>query len=214
MVGDNTYDYVKPTPVVTFLTKILGAGLILVEGDEHKFQRKHLLPAFQNKQIRDLYPVFWSKSRALLEALGAELHDLGSSGSVEFGEWATRVTVNIIGVAGMGRDFNALKNSDDVLVRSYNELLDPTAPNTFYFACNLIFPQWFIQALPWTKNKNLARITHNLRSYCLDLVHERQEELKSGRATEKMDILTLLIKSNDFKDSELADQMLTFLAAG
>ena len=214
VIGDNAYDYEKPSPVRQFLVRILGAGLILVEGDEHRFQRKHLLPAFQTKQIKDLYPVFWSKSRALLEALEAELHDLGSNASVEFGEWATRVTVDIIGLAGMGRDFNALKNSDDVLVKNYNELLDPTPANAAYFASNLVFPQWFIQALPWQKNANLARITSALKNYCIDLVHERQFELKSGRATDKMDILTLLIKSNDFKDSELADQMLTFLAAG
>ena len=214
VLGDNAYDYEKPSPVRTFLVRILGAGLILVEGDEHRFQRKHLLPAFQTKQIKDLYPVFWSKAGVLLESLEAEIRELGANATVEFGEWATRVTVDIIGLAGMGRDFNALKHSDDILVQNYNKLLEPSHSNAIYFACNLVFPQWFIRALPWKKTRDLDETTGSLKSYCLDLVHERQDEIKAGRATDKMDILTLLIKSNDFKDTELADQMLTFLAAG
>lgn len=40
VIHDNAYDYVKPAPVVEVLRKILGNGLILVEGDVHKFQRK------------------------------------------------------------------------------------------------------------------------------------------------------------------------------
>lgn len=114
----------------------------------------------------------------------------------------------------MGRDFKALQNSNDILVQNYNSLLEPTRSNAIYFTSNLVFPPWFIRALPWKKTLELDRITGSLRSYCLDLVHERQDEIKSDRAIDKMDILTLLIKSNDFKDTELADQMLTFLAAG
>ncbi|KAI4141489.1 MAG: hypothetical protein LQ340_007630, partial [Diploschistes diacapsis] len=186
VLGDNAYDYEKPSPVRTFLTK----------------------------QIKDLYPVFGIKARRLLAGLEAEIREVGADGSVGFGEWATRVTVDIIGLAGMGRDFKALQNSNDILVQNYNSLLEPTRSNAIYFTSNLVFPPWFIRALPWKKTLELDRITGSLRSYCLDLVHERQDEIKSDRAIDKMDILTLLIKSNDFKDTELADQMLTFLAAG
>jgi hypothetical protein len=43
VVNDNNYDYAKPTRVVDILRTILGDGLILVEGDVHKFQRKRML---------------------------------------------------------------------------------------------------------------------------------------------------------------------------
>merc|ERR1711939_611723 len=55
VVTDNTYDYEKQENIVGTLRTILGDGLILVEGKEHKFQRKHLLPSFQVSVIRDLY---------------------------------------------------------------------------------------------------------------------------------------------------------------
>lgn len=46
VLSDNPYDYVKPAPFVNILRRILGDGLILVEGSVHKFQRKreHHLP--------------------------------------------------------------------------------------------------------------------------------------------------------------------------
>ena len=42
VLSDNTYDYEKPGPFVTILRRILGDGLILVEGSVHKFQRKRV----------------------------------------------------------------------------------------------------------------------------------------------------------------------------
>lgn len=40
VLSDHAYDYVKPSQFVNILRRILGDGLILVEGDVHKFQRK------------------------------------------------------------------------------------------------------------------------------------------------------------------------------
>lgn len=44
------------------------------------------------------------------------------------------------------------------------------------------------------------------------MVREKRETMQSGE--QHFDILSLLIKSNDFSDDELVDQLLTFLAAG
>lgn len=43
VLSDHTYDYEKPGKIVKILRRILGDGLILVEGDVHKFQRKRKL---------------------------------------------------------------------------------------------------------------------------------------------------------------------------
>lgn len=40
VMSDHTYDYEKPGKFVKILRRILGDGLILVEGSVHKFQRK------------------------------------------------------------------------------------------------------------------------------------------------------------------------------
>lgn len=40
------YDFVKPSQIRASLGRLLGVGILLAEGDEHKRQRKALMPAF------------------------------------------------------------------------------------------------------------------------------------------------------------------------
>jgi len=125
------------------------------------------------------------------------------------------VTLDIIGVAGMGRDFGALRNPEDELVSDYNSLLEPTTSRAIYFAANILGPQDLIQKIPFMKqNNDLKRITGHLKQFCLDHVREKRLRAKETKESEDMDILSLLVRSNDFSDQDLVDQMLTFLAAG
>lgn len=133
---------------------------------------------------------------------------------IEFGDWATRVTLDIIGIAGLGRDFGALRNADDPLVRDYNSLLEPTVGRGIYFAANVLGPQDLLQKLPLTHTIELQRITGNLKRFCLEHVKEKRQRSMETKENEDMDILSLLIRSNDFNDEDLVDQLLTFLAAG
>ena len=63
------YDFIKPPQLRNGLGRLLGVGIVLAEGDEHKIQRKNLMPAFAYRHIKDLVPLFWSKSRELTECL-------------------------------------------------------------------------------------------------------------------------------------------------
>ncbi len=42
VLNDNSYDYIKQPSTVDALRPVLGDGLVLVEGDVHKFQRKRM----------------------------------------------------------------------------------------------------------------------------------------------------------------------------
>ncbi|APA05448.1 hypothetical protein sscle_01g002180 [Sclerotinia sclerotiorum 1980 UF-70] len=219
ILAGNSYDYEKPSGVRKFLTLILGEGPIMSEGSLHKFQRKHLLPAFQVKHIRELYPVFWSKALGLVEGISQEITETSTlekrnESHIEFNEWATRVTLDIIGVAGVGRDFGALRNPDDPLVRDYNELLEPTISKGLYFAANIFGPQDLIQKLPFKYSKVIAETTGNLRTFCREVIDEKRQAVREGKTVDGMDILSILVRSNDFSDEDLEDQLLTFLAAG
>ncbi|KAB8303242.1 hypothetical protein EYC80_004687 [Monilinia laxa] len=219
ILADNSYDYEKPYGVRKFLTLILGEGPIMSEGSLHKFQRKHLLPAFQVKHIRGLYPVFWSKALGLVEGISQEITETSTlekrdESRIEFSEWATRVTLDIIGVAGVGRDFGALRNPEDPLVRDYNELLEPTISKGLYFAANIFGPQDLIQKLPFKYSKIIAETTGNLRTFCREVIDEKRQAVREGKSIYGMDILSILVRSNDFSNEDLEDQLLTFLAAG
>ncbi|CRK40219.1 hypothetical protein BN1723_005204 [Verticillium longisporum] len=60
------YDFTKPNKISSFLRHILGDGLIIVEGDKHKFLRKNTMPAFRFRHIKNLYPMMWTKAEALI----------------------------------------------------------------------------------------------------------------------------------------------------
>ena len=215
----NAYDFVKPKKIRDFLRNVLGDGLIIVEGDVHKFQRKHAMPAFSYRHIKDLYPMMFRKAIALTNAITAELAEQpqGNSnlitGTTEINSWASKVTLDIIGVAGMGKELNVLKNSDDPLVLNYEELLMPKPEKLLFFIMSAFLSRAFVRLLPWRLNEVFERTTRSLSAICSTIVRNKREAIKTG-SDDHFDILSSLIKSNDFSDPELVDQLLTFLAAG
>ncbi|CAN9458908.1 unnamed protein product [Alternaria alternata] len=83
------------------------------------------MPAFRFRHIKELYPVFWGKS---MEFCAVVKRDLGvqPDSVLDVCYYATRVTLDIIGIAGMGRDLGSLYNKDDELAKNYQEILEPT----------------------------------------------------------------------------------------
>lgn len=221
ILAGHPYDFEKPMKARSFLKRILGNGLIIEEGDPHKFQRKNVMPSFQFRHLKELYPMMWAKSVALTKGLTAELREQPGSvgkdgqteGVLEVNHWANKVTMDIIGVAALGREFHALQNDDDELIRNYEEILEPTYEKLIYFFFQLIGPQSIINRLPWKLNERVRYLTTNLRRITTQLVKEKRAAIKS-EGDRNIDILSILIKSDNFSDDELVDQMLTFLAAG
>ena len=213
----NAYDFQKPKRVRNFLRHILGDGLIMAEGESHRFQRKHLMPAFSFRHIKDLYPMMWTKAQALIDRMSLDIQEHPTkrqdiTGTVEINSWASKITLDIIGVAGLGRELNALKNSDDQLVKDYEEILEPSSEKLLFFIMKAYVNARFTEMLPWKLNEVFTKTTTSLRGICRQMVREKREITKTGE--QHFDILSLLIKSNDFSDDELVDQLLTFLAAG
>ena len=176
------------------------------------------MPSFSFRHIKDLYPMMWLKSLLGIDFLKNEINDQNSGpdknqGRVEVIRWTSRITLDIIGIAGLGREINSVKNSDDPLVKSYDELLEPDLRRLVHFVLSTIFGYSITKRVPWEVNYTFQRIAHSLQSISRDLVQEKRKAVEKATG-EHFDILGLLIKSNDFSDESLADQVLTFLAAG
>lgn len=66
------------------------------------------MPAFAFRHVKDLYPTFWTKSRELVKAISGAVRaetaqwssDEKDAPAVEIGQWTSRATLDIIGVAG------------------------------------------------------------------------------------------------------------------
>ncbi|KAF2036252.1 cytochrome P450 [Setomelanomma holmii] len=207
-----SYDMEKPPWSRAFLRKFLGDGLLMTEGDEHKHHRKQIMPAFHFRHIKELYPVFWHKSIEFCKALKTALNE-DSNRVLEIGHYSTQVTLDIIGLAGLGRDIGSLRNSEDELIHNYEEILEPTTEKAAYFILHLLLPPWFIGMLPWKLNERVRITTSNLKRICTDFVVQRKLNMKH-ESQESVDILSIMIRSNNFSDENLVDQLLTFLAAG
>jgi hypothetical protein len=111
-----------------------------VEGETHKHQRKMMAPAFSFKHIKDLYPTFWDMSRDLTNILtdevkrnagvphttnGISYQVAPDQGVLEIVSWWKRITLDIMGVAGMGQDFRARTNEENPLRQAYHEMFRP-----------------------------------------------------------------------------------------
>ncbi|KAH7161773.1 cytochrome P450 [Dactylonectria macrodidyma] len=208
----NCYDFAKPKRISSFLRHILGDGLIIVEGDQHKFLRKSSTPAFHFRHIKELYPMMWAKGEELTRALNKDITANGSS-VIELNTWASKVTLDIIGIAGLGRKFDAVEKKKDPLAGIYEELLEPTREKLIFAMLSLAIGRPFVRLIPWKMNDLFNYLTGSLNDICRPMIQEKRVAI-TEKEDDHFDILSLLIKSNNFSDEALKDQLLTFLAAG
>ncbi|PNH43027.1 hypothetical protein VD0004_g4350 [Verticillium dahliae] len=209
------YDFEKPNSIRWSLGRILGVGVLLAEGDEHRFQRKNLMPAFAFRHVKDLYPVFWNKAREGVAALSehvskaAAAPDSTGSTVVEISGWASRVTLDIIGIAGLGRDFGAVRDPNNPLTKTYESVFKPNKQAQILAILGLLLPGPIVSALPLKRNGDIAEASAVIRATCRELIQE-----KKANKTRSTDILSVALESGAFTDDNLVDQMMTFLAAG
>ncbi|KAM3420477.1 hypothetical protein BST61_g3746 [Cercospora zeina] len=217
------YDYVKPEIGRKFLEQTTGRGLIVVEGDEHKMQRKSVAPAFSGKHVRNLVPIFWKKAKELADVLASQL-DVSSegevrnnSGVVELNLWASRATIDIICAATLGRDFDSLRNEDNELALQYKRVFGDNAGAQIWIIFDILRTPPPLQLARWMpffkKFRAAAEGRYQLRPLCRKLVEQKRQDIKSG-SDRQVDILSVLMQSGEFTDDGLVDQLLTFLAAG
>lgn len=227
------YDFVKPPQFRNGLGKILGIGILLAEGDEHKLQRKNLMPAFAFRHVKDIYPVFWNKSRELVRCLAAasksgesvsEKHvsdkdaedaspQQHEAGAVDVGSWSSRATLDIIGLSGMGQDFNSLQDPDNKLNRTYRDIFNPGRTGRILQLLGIFLPFWLVSRLPIKRNHELNEANAYIKQVCRDLISKKHQALDSEKGRAEVDILSVALESGGFKDEELVNQMMTFLVS-
>ncbi|KAH6685067.1 cytochrome P450 [Plectosphaerella plurivora] len=212
------YDFAKPDRIRTFLRHILGDGLIVVEGNQHKFLRKNTMPAFHFRHIKNLYPMMWDKALILTRTLKKEVADTAtpdSKGSavIDLAPWASKVTLDIIGVAGMGRKLNVVEKGTDPLQEIFQDLLEPSREKLLFSTLSFIFGVSFVRLFPWRMNDVFNHLTSSLSDLCRPMVQEKRQAIQNDKDNH-FDILSLLIGTGNLSDEALKDQLLTFLAAG
>jgi hypothetical protein len=130
--------YQKPAHTQRAIARLLGAGVLVAEGEQHRLQRKALNPAFGPGQIRDLTGIMLDKANEVCSFIHSltlprsritQLRDvliahLGPDASVEVDipRFFSHCTLDIIGLAGFGYDFAALSTTGNALAGAFDTL--------------------------------------------------------------------------------------------
>ncbi|KAI0840689.1 cytochrome P450 [Hypoxylon sp. FL0890] len=220
------YDFQKPGNIRFGLSRLLGVGILLAEGDEHRTQRKNLMPAFAFRHVKDLYPTFWAKGREVVQAMTkiiiadaqheASVQDpekAKKTAVIDVGSWASRATLDIIGLSGLGKDFGAIQNPDTELSETYRRVFKPSRQAQMLALLGVLLPDWVIGRIPVKRNHDINESARTIRNVCRDLIREKKEKLERKELKDR-DILSVALESGVFTEDNLVDQLMTFLAAG
>ncbi|KAF7334967.1 hypothetical protein MVEN_02246700 [Mycena venus] len=209
----NTHIYQKSEASRFSLGQIVGPGILVVEGDVHKQQRKIMNPAFGAPQVRNLTEIFVDKSIQLRDIWAAQVAKSNDGvARVEALSWLSKATLDIIGLAGFNYKIDALGAEEGAapneLAEAFEAIFAAETGSGFSFArfLQLRFP--ILRNIPLKRNKTVVeaqatmmRIGRGLLADSKREIAENGFETNTGTASGRArDLLTLLVRANTSKD--------------
>ena len=211
------YDFEKPGPFRWSSIKILGDGILFAEGDAHKQQRKTLMPAFAFRHVKGLYSMFWDRAQRMTKAIeeqGERPHDdCDKDIVIEVQSWASKATLSIIEETAMGVDSRAIEDPDEPLGLTYRRLMNPNWVFRIITFLSIWLPGWLVWNIPVELNRTIKRNGSLIWDICRSqtaCIESSQADPESLRNT----VIATAVKSKQFSQQDLVEQMKTFLIAG
>ncbi|KAK6346553.1 hypothetical protein TWF696_006677 [Orbilia brochopaga] len=214
VLTSKSYTFVKPRLFQFSLARLLGNGLLMAEGDEHKRQRKILTPAFHPRHLRSLFPLFWSKSVEMVRLISAEIEKAEVENPViEFNSWSSRCTLDIIGKAAAGVDFNAMVDPTGHMLQVYRKVFQPSDGQMWIGILNMFMPPWFMRSIPAPAVREIAAARAVIMKICEDIIRTKKIQMAEKQEMHP-DILSIMMEDGSLSDEEMKNQLMTFMAAG
>lgn len=142
-------------------------------------------------------------------------------GVIDMDDWTGRVSLDIIGQAGFGSEFNALRNPHSALNNSYRKAFSPDGGNRTIFVLSVLTHPRLVEWLPLKKNRDIRHGVRAITNFIRDLIEERKREMYMNvdevdylEKTGQRDVITSVMKSGTLNTDGLVDQSKTFLGAG
>ncbi|KAF7723453.1 hypothetical protein EC973_002006 [Apophysomyces ossiformis] len=202
-------DFAKPPETVRFLTRFLGDGLLVAEGEVHRQQRKLLNPAFSVQAVRGMVPLMAIPGIQLRNKWIASTSTTPTEIDVSYE--LSLATLDVIGMAGFGQEFGSVHHAGSKLTEAYTTIFGGN--RTTFELLSFFFP--ILRKFPTKRNRELWRQEKELDEGSRSVV-----EKGMARKEEATDLLALMIREVDEETKqgltvrELQNQCLTFLAAG
>ncbi|KIY66090.1 cytochrome P450 [Cylindrobasidium torrendii FP15055 ss-10] len=215
----NTDNYPKPDAVRYSLRRVVGPGVITVEGEPHKHQRKAMSPAFSAASVGLLVPTFIDKTVQLCEIWATECAD--SKDGVyrtDALKWFSWLTLDIIGLTGFNYNFRSLdeyKKGSTQVTTPFKSALDTIFSPAAFFSFVLKGYIPVLRFFPMPIDGPIRTAQEEMQATSVRLL----SEAKVTGGKEARDILSILAsvdsKSKDaLSDSDLAAQIPTMFVAG
>ncbi|KAI0267369.1 cytochrome P450 [Gloeopeniophorella convolvens] len=230
----HSFDFHKSITVRQSLGELLGEGLLSVEGEQHKQQRRVINPAFGSLQIRKFTEMFVNKSNQVCKFGIAQTTRKDGKAKVDAFKWTNKASLDMISIAGFNYDFDALhapEHKPNVLNEAVQNMLG--FPNPLFFLFQVFFPPF--RYLPTKRARVISESLRTIRQISAKMIAEKKAAVLAGASivngkvvVEKKDVqdhdlLSLLIKSNmagdmpenqRMSDKDIMHQVPTFLVAG
>ncbi|KAF7288947.1 hypothetical protein MIND_01411100 [Mycena indigotica] len=125
--------YQRPPASRDASRRLMGEGILFAEAEQHKRHRRVMNPAFGPSQIRAVTEIFVEKAAQLRDIWAKQTHQQGENGSLDVFASLRKMTLDVIGRAGFGYDFNALNPTGHTneLNQAFTDLLHSPHSNIF-----------------------------------------------------------------------------------
>ncbi|KAG9017192.1 hypothetical protein FRB90_001411 [Tulasnella sp. 427] len=216
----------KPWQSRRLVANLVGNGLFVAEGEDHRHQRKIISPAFSNLSLRGLQPIFFSKAIELRNTLSKVIkkgatspaddgEKINGGSVVDMNNWLWRTTFDVIGLAGFSYSFDSLKNEENELYVAYRDMMTVGVKYGFTLSSMLdIWFPWFGKLFP-NEDRNVIKNSKQIVNHIgTDIVRQKKAAIMKNRELGESgtgrDILSLLIGANmaEFSQRQLSDEAL------
>ncbi|KAJ7501076.1 cytochrome P450 monooxygenase [Mycena galericulata] len=207
-------------------SRLVGEGLLGVEGEDHKRQRRVMNPAFGSGQIKSLTSFFLDKSLELRDIWTRQVVSDSEATRVEVLSWLSKMTLDVIGLSGFGYQFDSLDpdGPPSKIHEAFARIMDsPSAARQGILRhAQLDLP--LLRLLPLSSSKAFKDGRKQLFTLGNKLLKESKaagDGSKSGSSGR--DLFSLLLRANmaadipehhRMSDAEVVGQIPTFLIAG
>lgn len=231
----------KPPHSQKFLWKLLGPGLVTVEGEHHARQRRVVSPAFSTKALKDQVPIFFDKAAELRDklllfvegrgdeqpsALPAAPGDEDKGGrKIDVMKYLGQMAVDIIGQAGFGYDLASLSGHPKPLAEAFRVMMGAGLSPGPIQVLKTFVPQ--LSFIPTRADRILEESNVIAHREAAAIIAERTREVRAAGDVDEgafgKDLLSMLLKSNmsaelrpeqKMTDEDVFAQVTTFMLAG
>ncbi|KAI8875653.1 cytochrome P-450 cyp509A1, partial [Backusella circina FSU 941] len=187
-------------------------NMLLIGGERSKIQRKIAIPVFRRSMPVKLFGRLTQDLFHVIDSTGEIVNVL---------DLMYRFTLETIGLAGFGFEFNAILNKNSEWVVNFESVKNGTMDPFFY-----LFPAFDKKKYLWMfpKRKQIHKDTDKFLAMLDKVIENKRNEMKSGKIysdvldDNEKDILTFMIEAEETEgkmtDIELKSNMCLFFLAG